>query len=143
MATFIGEITDNQIILITWISAPGTPTVQPISYRGLLDTGAQGTMISRKVVDEVSLQASGHRRITPVTGDPFIADKYRIRLDIPIDSQVKMPDGSVGVQPILRGKDIEVALLPYEPNNHDVLLGMDLLSGFHLTIYGSIFILSN
>ena len=38
---------------------------------------------------------------------------------------------------------MEVALLPYDPNNHDVLLGMDLLTGFHMTIYGNIFILSN
>lgn len=34
-------------------------------------------------------------------------------------------------------------MLPYEPKNYDVILGMDLLSGFHLTLYGGNFILSN
>ena len=52
-------------------------------------------------------------------------------------------DGGFEVQQTLRGKDMEVALLPYEPSNHDVLLGMDLLSGFHLAMYRGNFILSN
>ena len=38
---------------------------------------------------------------------------------------------------------MEVSLLPYQPHNYDVLLGMDLISEFHLTIYGSNFIISN
>ena len=112
-------------------------------YQALLDTGAQGTMISKKVVEGVGLHAVGHKQIIPVTGDPFDTEKYRIRLDIPISSKITMPDGKIGVQPTLRGMDMEVARLPYEPSNHDVLLGMDLLSGFHLTLYGGNFILSN
>ena len=69
--------------------------------------------------------------------------KYRVRLDIPIDSRTRMPDGGIQVQTTLRGSDLEVALLPYEPKNYDVLLGMDLLLRFHLTLYGGNFILSN
>ena len=145
MATFVGQATNNQILLVTWITVSGAkaPTPGPLSYQALLDTGSQGTMISKKVVDGVGLQAIGHQQIIPVTGDPFDTEKYRIRLDIPIGSRIKKPDGGIGMQPTLRGMDMEVALLPYEPTNHDVLLGMDLLSGFHLTLYGRNFILSN
>ena len=100
-------------------------------------------MISRKVVDEVGLSAIGHSSIIPVTGKPVDTPKYRVRLDIPIGSRTKMPDGGIQVQPTLRGSDLEVALLPYEPKNYDVILGMDLLAGFHLTLYGANFILSN
>ena len=100
-------------------------------------------MISKKVVDAVGLQVIGHMPITPVTGEPFNADKYRIRLDIPIDSAISLPGGKVGQQPVLRGKDMEVAMLPYQPTNHDVLLGMDLLTAFHITMYENGFILSN
>ena len=46
------------------------------------------------------------------------------------------------MQTFFRGKDIEVALLPYLPEDHDVLLGMDFLSGFHFTMYNGLFILS-
>ena len=39
--------------------------------------------------------------------------------------------------------DMEVARLPYEPTNHDVLLGIDFLQGFHVTIYDGTYILSS
>ena len=100
-------------------------------------------MISQKVVDGVGLQAIGHMPITPVTGEPFNANKYRIRLDIPIESAITLPGGKIGKHQVLRGKDMEVALLPYEPNNHDVLIGMDLLDAYHITIFKNICILSN
>ena len=143
MPTFVGQIKDNQIILVTSIAVSGAKEADRRSYSALLDTGAQGTMISRKVVDGVGLSAIGHRPIVPVTGRPFYAQKYRVRLDIPISSRTRMPDGDIQVQPTLRGSDLEVALLPFEPENYDVLLGMDLLLGFHLTLYGGNFILSN
>ena len=45
----------------------------------LLDTGAQATMISRKVIDNVGLRAVGHVSIIPVTGEPVLTEKFRIR----------------------------------------------------------------
>ncbi len=38
---------------------------------------------------------------------------------------------------------MEVTLLNFQPENFDVLLGMDLLEGFHLTIHADQFIISN
>ena len=38
---------------------------------------------------------------------------------------------------------LEVALLPFQPDNFDILLGMDFLMSFHLTMYGGAFIISN
>ena len=143
MATFSGQVEDNQIIFIVWIRQSGADKESSIAYKALLDTGAQRTMISQKVATEVRLQDTGNTRIVPVTGEPFDTKKYRIRLDIPIESPITMPDGSSGVENTLRGKDMEVALLPYMPQNHDALLGMDFLLGFHLTLYGGNFILSN
>lgn len=143
MPTFIGQIRDNQIILVASIAVSGEQDADRRSYNALLDTGSQVTMISKKVVDEVGLSAIGHRSILPVTGKPVDTQKYRVRLGISIGSKTRMPDGGIQVQSILRDSDLEVALLPYEPENHDVLLGMDLLVGFHLTLYGSNFILSN
>ena len=81
--------------------------------------------------------------ITPVTGKPVDLPKYRVRIDIPIESTVTLPGGGTANQPVLSGKEIDVAELPYQPNNYDVLLGMDFLFGYHLTIYGGLFILSN
>ena len=143
MATFNGQVKDNQILLIVWVRHAGAENEAPTAYNALLDTGAQRTMISELVAAQVGLQDNGNARIIPVTGEPFDTKKYRIRLDIPIESPVTMPDGSRRAGQTFRGKDMEVALLPYAPKNHDVLLGMDFLSEFHLTLYGGNFILSN
>ena len=143
MATFVGRINDRQIVLIVTVSISGIPGGNLHQYSGLLDTGAQATMISKKVIDEVGLTAIGHMSIIPVTGEPSLTGKYRIRLDIPIESQVKLPDGGIGQHNVMRGMDLEVGALTYEPTNHDVLLGMDFISAFHITMYGDSFILSN
>lgn len=145
MATFAGAITNNQIILTTWLSIPGQAVNQnnPNAYRALVDTGAQVTAVSQKVVTAMGLISTGNMPITPVTGQPVSLSKFRVRIDIPITSAMSLPGGGTVSHNVLSGKDIDVGLLPYQPPNHDVLLGMDFLFGFHLTIYGNNFILSN
>ena len=41
-------------------------------------------MVSGKVVEDVGLIASGFFSISGVTGDTITADKYKVRIDIPI-----------------------------------------------------------
>ena len=104
------------------------------SYSALLDTGAQSTMVSPKVVKETGLQSIGYASIIPVSGKPIQTPKYRARLSIPITQ---------GSATLLSGSELEVAKLPFQPANFDILLGMDFLMNFHFTMYGGSFILSN
>ena len=145
MATFVGRITDNQIILATWLSIPGQGVNQnnPNAYPALVDTGAQVTAISAKVATSMGLVANGHMSITPATGQPVKLTKYRVRIDIPISTTMSLSSGVSTRHNVLSGKDTEVGLLPYQPKDYDVLLGMDFLFGYHLTIFGDSFILSN
>ena len=86
MPTFHGAINDKQIVFYAAISI-GSPTshrTEPVSYKALLDTGAQCTLISKKVVDEIGLTSIGSAWITPATGKPIPTEKYRVRVDIPI-----------------------------------------------------------
>ena len=41
------------------------------------------------------------------------------------------------------GSDLSVLLLPYDPPNYDVLLGMNMLSRFHVTMHNGLVIFSN
>ena len=62
------------------------------TYNALLDTGAQSTMVSPKVVEEADLKAIGYIDIVPVSGDSIRTPKYRAHLTIPLvprDSGVK------------------------------------------------------
>ena len=139
----IGKATNRQIIFIAAVSEPGSAGVDPHTYNALMDTGAQQTMVSEKVIQEVGLQAIGHINIVPVTGAPVPTEKYRVRLDIPIASAMALPGGRSTHHEVRRGMDLEVGKLFYSPTNHDILVGMDFLSAFHITMYADNFILSN
>lgn len=143
MPTFRGQVVDSQIIFSVTVAT--NDLAKRRSYRALLDTGAQGTMISSKVIEEIGLKPVGSLHIVPVSGEPLPADMFQIRLDVPIAVPFTGPHGDLDVERTLRGiSDLEVGRLPYDPGDYDVLLGMDFLqSGLHLTIYQDLFIISS
>ena len=51
--------------------------------------------------------------------------------------------GSSGFQQFSMGSELSVTSLPYEPDDHAVLLGMDFIGKFHITIFSNRIILSN
>lgn len=130
MPTFRKPIEDGQILLVASVGVGG----EGRPYHALLDTGAQSTMVSPKVAKEAGLKAIGYADIVPVSGKPIQSQKYRINLSIPITQ---------GAATLLSGTELEVAELPFQPGNFDILLGMDFLGAFHFTMYGGSFILSN
>ncbi len=91
-------------------------------------------MVSPKVVEETGLEAIGYAEIVPVSGEPVKVEKYRTNLSIPITQ---------GTATLLTGGELEVTKLPFQPDNFDILLGMDFLMNYHFTMYGGSFILSN
>ena len=99
-------------------------------------------MISQKVVDEGNLSSIGTTNIMPANGELIETEMYRVRIDIPIGDQIEMHGGKVSSWLNLRGMEIEVSLLPFQPRDFDVLLGMDILSEVHFTMYKGEFILS-
>ncbi len=91
-------------------------------------------MISPRVVDSTDLKAIGYAPIVGVDGKPFQAETYRTTISIPIGR------GNVIVS---SGGELDVVQLPFQPENFDILLGMDFLTLLHFTMYGGSFILSN
>ena len=51
------------------------------------------------------------------------------------------PDGSPTFT-FSKGGTVPVLLLPFEPPDFDVLLGMDILAGYHVTMWDGTFVLS-
>ena len=142
MPSFRDEIVDGQIILTAVVSLVQRRRIEErinpdtvVPYKALLDTGAQSTMISQKVVDQTGLVAVGIVEISGVSGEVLEAEKFRAGIGIPI------PAGETAT--FMAGRELEVSLLPFQPENFDILLGMDFLEVFHLTMHKGLFILSN
>ncbi len=100
-------------------------------------------MISPKIISEVQLQPTGDGKIIPASGETIDTLEFRVRIDIPIQSGIVSSDGKTIPNVVYMGKDLDAFELPYQPAQYDVLLGLDFVSLFHLTIYRDNFILSN
>lgn len=57
MASFLGKITNRQIIFDVNVSIAGDGGTNPYTFSALLDTGAQTSMISEKAIRNVGLTA--------------------------------------------------------------------------------------
>lgn len=101
------------------------------------------SMISEKIVMEIGFKPIGDTDIISVSSQPIKTGGFMVRLDIPISQNTVLPDGKMGSQDNLFGKEVNVGKLPYNPVNHDILTGMDFIRLFHITMYGNSFILGN
>ncbi len=144
LPTFVGSVHNRQILLAVQVSDPSRTSNQTYhSYQALLDTGAQMTLVTEKVESEVGLVPIGSLNITVADGNTINTNKYMVRLGIPISNFVRLPGGTIGHQNVMRGSNLEVGELPYNPANHDVLVGMDFIHHFHITLYSDNLILSS
>lgn len=146
MPIFNTAIQDNRIIFVSSVSIPpshSVPSPAASNYQTLFDTGAQVTGISPRVVQELGLASIGDASITPASGKSVPTLRYRIRLDIPVQSIRSLPGGQVIPFTDARGMALEVVELPFQPNDFDVLMGMDFIALWHITtIVGGKFTLS-
>lgn len=139
MPTFHQEVVNNQIIIVVALSI-GSGGAR-FSFNALLDTGAQITAISPNVVEQLGLVPIGDSEVTVANGQTVSTYEYYAWVDIPIQYTQSVPQAGQGS--FFMGKELLVAGLPYNPAGYDVLLGMDLLGIFHVTIYDNRIILSN
>lgn len=81
--------------------------------------------------------------MVPASGQPINVPKFHVRIDIPIATNVQLKGEWQHRSAYLQGKNMDVFQLPFQPSNYDVLLGMDFISPFHITLSGGRFILCN
>ena len=143
MPTFYTATTDNQILLQVAVLIPKTEEVAPIpTFTALVDTGAQITLVSPKVVEQLGATSTGVAEFISANNQCQETKEYWLNISIPISERLSTPDGDV-VATFARGEDLSVLELPYNPPSYDVLLGMDFLQRFHITMWNGTFVLSN
>ena len=135
MPTFAGKVSGRQIILNVAVCPPDRNHEPSDLVSALLDTGATKSGITPGLVKRLGLEANEWGRLTGIHGPQDVL-LYRVAMVLPI---------SDGGTTYLRGqRSLEVAeiTLP-ESSNFEVILGMDFLHPFHLTLFQDSFILSN
>ena len=145
MATFQGIVQDGRILLKVGIGKAISGLSQHRSllpFDALVDTGATATGISPKVVERLDLEPHTWGEVQGISGSTEV-DVCRVNIQLPISERVVEED-QVSVLTTTRGNEaMDVSILDLGPHGPDVLLGMDFLREFHLTIYRDLFIISN
>ena len=87
-------------------------------------------MISANIVSRLDLLPVSKTVVQTTTGQSE-TEVYRLRVT-PIQSG---PLGIGKIVPFPRGCDVDALGMPLLAHDYDVLLGMDVISQFHLTVY--------
>ena len=95
-------------------------------------------MVSPNVVEQTGAIRTNIASFVPANGEPQETDEFFLNISIPIAI------GSQGNQfTYASSQSLTVLLLPYNPPGFDVLLGMDFLRPYHITMWNGTFVLSN
>ena len=123
------------------------------SYLALVDTGANTCSISEKIVTDLELKPHSQRSIM-TAGKPHDSFVYLAGLTVPVANTAlqyqKLQDGSTILQPVVVSESsagfsaIQVTSFPDVgvARGFDLILGMDMLLGYHITIHNGIIIIS-
>lgn len=145
MPTLSITIENDRILVIAQIAIVRTPGQYgpPALFPALVDTGATFTAITQDVMEILHPNPVGPSSFTTADGAQHETEKYMMRVDIPINQPVAQPDGTIMPAVHVVGAELTVTRLPDQPPDHAVVLGLDFLTRFHITMWDGLFILSN
>lgn len=121
--------------------------------RALIDTGASKTCISQEYADDLGLIPISKAHITTASNVCQV-NVYKVDIAIPVAitalKPVKKKDGKTSIQQVVIGEDNwahvqhKVHSVPSigKDRGFDVILGMDILSKMHITIWQNQIIMS-
>ncbi len=139
MPTFVKSVENNRVLIqvATAVEADGSELDH--RFMALVDTGAMITAVTSRLAAQIGAAPVGRRSFVPASGDPIETNLFGLHLAIPVDAST----GEGDVHTFASGGPLVVMELPYQPPDYDVLLGMDVLAKFHITMHGGVFIMSN
>ncbi len=126
------RLQDQMFIVDVAVSRPGLP-VEP-NYRGLIDTGATGTLVSPQVIDELQVPAYGKTQYITANGQVQPTDMYVLSVSLRFPTDDDPNNDAFFQMPFV----LRVLNLGSLNPKYDVLLGMDFLSQFHIELDGDL-----
>lgn len=139
MPTFVKRIENNRVLIQVAAAVEADGSELNHRFNALVDTGATMTAVTRRLADQIGVVPVGRSSFVPASGQPVETNLFGLHLAIPVET----PTGAGNVHTFAVGGPLVVFELPYHPPDYDVLLGMDVLANFHITMHGGSFIMSN
>ena len=143
MPTFSVPVEDNRVLLTVAVAVPEARTADRRTWSALVDTGAQCSMVSANVVEALQVASTGISGFMAANGQTQSTPVFDLHIAVPVTVTATAADGSTSQTVFAGGRTLGVLLLPFNPPDFNVLLGMDLLTQFHITMYDGTFVLSN
>lgn len=113
--------------------------------KGLLDTGANQTCISKKVVNHFNLTSEEQKKVSTPSNVVFV-NQYSINFHLPISRQkIISKNGKTEVHnnlSLFSRNNLEVSELLNTPPNYDVLIGMDIIQELSINIFNKKYFIS-
>lgn len=131
MPSFHQQVVNNQIIVGARV---GLAIPAEHHFNALVDTGATRTMITRTAAVAIGAQPVARDNFVPASGQLTPTDVYALCVGVPVG------DGA-GNEFVASGT-LFVLELPFHPDGWDILLGMDVLTRHHITLYHGEFMMS-
>ena len=138
MPTFVKPVENNRVLIQVAAAVEADGSELDHRFMALVDTGATVTAVTSRLAQQVGVAPVGRSSFVPASGEPVETNLFGLHLSIPVDT----PTGEGDVHTFAVGGPLVVMELPYQPPDYDVLLGMDVLSNFHITMHGGVFIMS-
>lgn len=139
MPTFVKQAENNRVLIQVLATVEADSAELDHRFMALVDTGATVTAVTGRLAAQIGAAPVGRSAFVPASGEPVKTNLFGLHLSIPVDA----PVGEGRVHTFAVGGALVVMELPYQPPDYDVLLGMDVLANFHITMHGGAFIMSN
>ena len=139
MPTFVKHVENNRVLIQVLATVEADSSELGHRFMALVDTGATVTAVTSRLAAQIGVAPVGRSAFVPASGEPVETNLFGLHLSIPVDT----PTDEGQVHTFAAGGALVVMELPYQPPDYDVLLGMDVLANFHITMHGGVFIMSN
>ncbi|WP_419554240.1 retroviral-like aspartic protease family protein [Candidatus Poriferisodalis sp.] len=112
------------------------------AFKALVDTGATGTAVSQAVIDALRVASCGVRQTSTADGSVVDADEYMLCVHIPVRTTSMSADGNAVVEDYRSTATVKAIQLGFDTSACDVIVGMDMLSRYHITMFNNQFVMS-
>ena len=127
MPTVEVEVRADGLFVLNVAIAPKGRQEAEHGFRAILDTGTQMTAISTRVVAGVTPDIVGETLLTVADGSERWTDLFWIRVRVPLGLSETAEAPTY---------DVVATQIPASLEGCDVLLGMDIISKWHVTLSG-------